>query len=201
MAAICSIKDCSNLVFRTDKLTRKRYCSNHWRQYSTDIDKRPMNVIAQEKANKSKLSPTTKSKIKGLGSKEDKSSYDSLDRWFKERMKTCEVKCENCGATSFWLEQNKDLKGKARWKSCQAHLLPKRHFESIMTHPLNGMVLGSGFSGLCNCHDNYDRSWMQASKMSIWDEVVRRFRILYPLIKEEEYQFIPDVLLQEINQI
>lgn len=128
--------------------------------------------------------------------------YAELDRFFKDRMATCEIKCENCGATNWWLENNKDSKvGKLKWRSCQAHLLPKRHFISIKTHPLNAMVLGSGYSGLCNCHDNYDASWDKAAKMNIWDEVVRRFLIMYPLITQEEQRFIPPQLLQEINQI
>jgi hypothetical protein len=128
--------------------------------------------------------------------------YQELDIWFKDRMGRLEIKCDNCGATNWWLEQNKDTKiGKLKWRSCQAHLLQKRHFKSIMTHPLNGMVMGSGYSGLCHCHDTYDSSWDKASKMNIWDEVVRRFKIMYPLIQPNEQQYIPDVLLQEINQI
>lgn len=133
--------------------------------------------------------------------KELAKDYGELDKWFKERMERCEVKCENCGAQSYWLENNKDGKGKVRWKSCQAHLLPKRHFKSLQTHPLNGMVMGSGFSGLCHCHDFYDSTWEKAAKMDIWPEVVRRFIIMYPLITAEEQRFIPPQLLQEINQI
>jgi len=129
-------------------------------------------------------------------------SYEELSQWFKERMDSLPVRCENCKTTNNWLEVHKEEKiGKLKWRSCQAHLLPKRHFRSLQTHPLNGMVLGSGYSGLCHCHDNYDASWEKASKMYIWDEVVRRFKIMYPLITEEEHRFIPPQLLQEINQI
>lgn len=153
----------------------------------------------------SSSTPSTKKNLVAAVSKlsnaEDTQRLNSLDAWFKERMKTQPVMCENCGATSIWLENNKEGKGKSRWKSCQAHLLPKRHFESIMKHPLNGMVLGSGFSMMCNCHDTYDSNWSAASKMKIWDEVVKRFKILYPLITQEEHQFIPDILLQEVNQV
>lgn len=129
-------------------------------------------------------------------------SYEELSQWFKERMNRLPVRCENCKATNNWLEVHKEEKiGKLKWRSCQAHLLPKRHFRSLQTHPLNGMVLGSGYSGLCHCHDNYDASWEKASKMYIWNEVVRRFKIMYPLITQDEHRFIPDQLLQEINQI
>lgn len=127
-------------------------------------------------------------------------SQRQLSVWFIERMEKLPPKCENCGAEK---ESLKLPRNGRRWKSCQAHLLPKRHFDSLKTHPLNGMVLGSGYSGLCHCHDFYDSSWEKAAKMPIWEEVVRRFLIMYPLIPQEEYQFIPPQLLQELpeNQI
>ncbi len=62
------------------------------------------------------------------------------------------------------------------------------------------MVLGTGYSGLCNCHDEYDAGWERASKMAVWSEVVRRFKILYPLITEKEHQFIPQILLDTLNE-
>jgi len=115
-----------------------------------------------------------------------------LAGWFVDRMGKCEPKCENCGKVGLFL---KKPEFKVLWKSCQAHLLPKRHFKSLETHPLNGMVLGSGFSGLCHCHDTYDSSWEKAAKMPIWEEVVRRFKIMYPLITQEEHRFIPPQLM------
>jgi hypothetical protein len=122
----------------------------------------------------------------------------TLDGWFLGRMEKEMPICQNCHASKSVLK----LPGWEKvWKSCQAHLLPKRHFKSIITHPLNGMVLGSGFSQMCLCHDIYDSSWEKAAKMNIWPEVVRRFLIMYPLIPESEYRFIPDQLTQELNQI
>lgn len=115
---------------------------------------------------------------------------NSLELWFKVKMELNEPRCMNCG--SYKPELKQWAKG---WHSCQAHLLPKRHFKSISTHPLVGLVLGTGFSGLCFCHDIYDGSWLAASKMPIWSEVCRRFLILHPLIKPEEHQFIPKQLL------
>lgn len=114
-----------------------------------------------------------------------------LELWFANRMNTLQPICANCGAIGeFLLEE----KYKKLWRSCQAHLLPKAKFKSIRYHPLNGLVLGSGFSGLCYCHDDYDHDWNKANKMEIWPEVCKRFLILYPLINPLEYKFIPDVL-------
>jgi hypothetical protein len=119
----------------------------------------------------------------------------SLDDFFETLMRVNVPVCDNCGAMKPFLK-NPDYK--PLWKSCQAHLLPKRFFKSLQTYELNVMVLGSGYSGMCHCHDDYDNNWEKASKMKIWPEVVRRFKIMYPLIPLSEYQYIPDVLLKEI---
>mgnify|MGYP000502941016 CR=1 FL=1 len=135
----------------------------------------------------------------GQESPEIKSKVE-LALWFNDRMDRLEAKCECCGATAKHLKRPEF---KRLWKSCQSHLLPKRHFKSLQTHPLNGMVLGSGLSGMCHCHDDFDSSWQKAATMKIFDEVVRRFLIMYPLIQPNEHQFIPNQLIQELpnNQI
>lgn len=113
--------------------------------------------------------------------------------WFKVKMDLNEPRCAECNAYKPSLKQ-----WPQGWKSCQAHLLPKKNFKSISTHPLNCLVLGSGFSGLCHHHDMYDSSWETASKMKIWPEVVRSFKILYPLITTSEHKFIPKQLLDTL---
>lgn len=142
-----------------------------------------------------KLMSKQKKQIRGLVAPEV-TLKSALDIWFDVRMKTLPAKCENCGAEmpELLLEKNK-----MKWKSCQAHLLPKRHFKSVQANLLNGMVLGSGFSGMCPCHDYFDHDWDTASQMKIWPEVVRRFKILYPLIKPEEHQYIPEILLKTLE--
>ena len=200
----CEADNCNQPVWGTCKISRKGYCKRH-QTLREDFD--PATILQKAiKKQRQNASIKTGRELRNLvqDNPEVKApkEYVELSEWFQERMGRLEVKCENCGATNFWLEQNKETKvGKLKWRSCQAHLMPKRHFKSLMTHPLNGMVLGSGYSGLCNCHDNYDATWEKAAKMKIWDEVVRRFLIMYPLITPEEQRFIPPQLLQEINQI
>lgn len=160
------------------------------------------NTLARvNKANRAKISRMLHqdSQNKETGLKSSVMSFnEQLAGWFIDRMEKCQPICENCGKVGTYLK-NPDFK--ILWKSCQAHLLPKKNFKSLQTHPLNGMVMGTGFSGLCHCHDNYDASWEKAAKMPIWDEVVRRFQIMYPLITAEEHRFIPPQLLQEVIQI
>lgn len=157
--------------------------------------------LKEKAGTKRKVQVRNKNKRVALSSKLHKAQRElngdsELDLWFMMRMNTCLPQCENCGAIK------NDLKHeifKNRWKSCQAHLLPKRHFISLRAHPLNGMVLGSGFSGMCYCHDSYDSNWDAASKMGIWQEVVRRFKIMYPLILPSEHRFIPKQLLDTLD--
>lgn len=138
-----------------------------------------------------------KAKLRKLGRLSH--NENDLELFFKLQMNERLPICENCGSTKMTLKKLQNEGYQNLWKSCMAHLLPKRHFKSIATNPLNLMVLGSGYSGMCNCHDTYDSNWEAASKMKIWDEVVRRFKVLYPLVADHERQFIPDVLLKTLD--
>lgn len=193
----CSVEKCSYPNFGIDKITRLPYCRNHQTK-RTDYDRRTILHKAMDKqkslSTKIRSLQDTPNNIALL---EEKGivKNNELELFFMVRMETCLPICENCGAIK------NDLKFelfKSRWKSCQAHLLPKRRFKSISTHPLNAMVLGSGFSGMCYCHDTYDSSWVVASKMGIWPEVINRFKILYPLITASEHKFIPQILLDTL---
>jgi hypothetical protein len=169
MSSNCNHATCQGETCRREKKPKKVYQLKR-----TPLKKRPTPIK------------------KGKPKKKDK----SLDEFFETLMRVNVPVCDNCGAMKPILN-SEDYK--PLWKSCQAHLLQKRHFKSLQTHELNMMVLGSGYSGMCNCHDDFDNNWDKASKMKIWPEVVRRFKILYPLIHLSEYQYIPDVLLKELD--
>lgn len=189
-----SPKGCKYPVFSTDKITRKGYCRSCATKYRTDLDRR--SIIQKAMAKQKSLSTKIRSlqnDPSNLAILEEKGivKNNDLELWFLHRMNTLQPICANCGKIGEYLLEEKNNK---LWRSCQGHLLPKRHFKSISSHPLNGLVLGSGFSGLCHCHDTYDSNWLAASKMDIWQEVCNRFLILYPLINQKEYQFIPKQL-------
>lgn len=197
-------KTCKNIsCSKYPKLGYKGYCGfgcmpESMREVETvkTATKRKNQISAQISKNLHRVANDKENTKRGQESaKINPQGQQSL--WFIDRMDRFQPKCENCGAEKAILKLPKFGR---QWKSCQAHLLPKRHFESLKTHPLNGMVLGSGYSGLCHCHDNYDASWEKAAKMNIWDEVVRRFLIMYPLITPEEHQYIPPQLLQELPE-
>lgn len=119
-----------------------------------------------------------------------------LTNAFALRMRTAQPICDNCGAVSTRLKSANLIK---QWKSCQAHILPKRHFKSIQANPLNFLVLGSGYSGLCYCHDNYDMSWAKASTMAVWPLVLERVRQLLPFIAPSEMRHLPDCITNALT--
>jgi hypothetical protein len=182
MARTCEFeKGCDRNVWGTDRNTNIGYCKLH--QWCRTDNKR---LVARATSKNVVIKPARKKKP----------TDKALDKFFMKMMEENEPVCMECGIRADWL---KLPEYKKEWKSCQAHILPKRHFKSIEKHPLNMLVLISGYSGGgCNHHDNYDSNWHKASQMKVWSEVVWRFKILYPLTKPEEHQYIPQILLDTL---
>ena len=112
-----------------------------------------------------------------------------LDRWFKERRQQLTGTCAHCGGKS---SKNSDQ----YYKHSIAHLLPKRFFKSVATHPEN-------FLELCffgnSCHTNFDNHTLDFIDLNCFDEAVRKFVSMYPDIAPGEKKYIPDILLQYVN--
>lgn len=112
-----------------------------------------------------------------------------LDRWFKERRKEMVGICANCGSKT---TKNNDT----YFKHSIAHLLPKRLFKSIATHPDNWIEL-------CyfekSCHANYDSHTLDLIDLNCFDEAIRKFVAMYPDIAPKERKYIPDILLQYVE--
>lgn len=131
----------------------------------------------------------------------DEGSDGAMDMWFDHFMEHSEPVCENCGMRADWL---KEEKYELLWRSCQAHLLPKRKvygFPSLAANRDNHLVLFPSFGGtLCGCHGAYDSCWQDAATMDIWEKVKDVFKTkLYALIPENEKKNIPEQLLKEIQ--
>lgn len=194
MARICTIPNCNNLVFRTDKITRNGYCQNHYRQHSTDLDKRPLSVIAQEKAlKKQKIKPIPLSEISSVRKLIDKNvnivGGAELQRWFNDRRKEMTGFCQNCGGKSCKDDDK-------CFKFSLAHLLPKAYFKSIATHPDNWLELC--FFGN-SCHTNFDNKMIDIMDLSCFDTVIQKFVKLYPSIATDEKRRIPAVLIEYLK--
>ena len=111
-----------------------------------------------------------------------------LNKWFSDRAKELKGFCANCGG--------KTTKGNLKYERYSiCHILEKSKVKSVATHPLN-------FIELCyfgnSCHTNMDNKTLEMQDMKCWKEIQFRFEKMYPSISKEEYQFIPDVLIQSL---
>jgi ribosomal protein L37E len=99
--------------------------------------------------------------------------------WFKGKMATSPMVCQNCGASLVHYSE-KD------WHGSQHHILDKAIFKSIATNPYNHLVLG-----MWCCHSQWHTSWDNASKMPIFKQAQMKFRYFESAISENEIRRIP----------
>lgn len=112
-----------------------------------------------------------------------------LDRWFEERRTEMTGICKHCGGIS--------CKGNDKYfKFSIAHILPKRIFKSVATHPQNWIELCFWSP---SCHTNFDNYTLDIIQLNCFDEVIEKFVAMYPDIDKKERKYIPDALLQYIN--
>lgn len=113
-----------------------------------------------------------------------------LQQWYAEIMAK---ETPRCWETNEWIDV-KDTKG---WHGSIAHILDKKNYPSVKTHPLNYMILKM-WGGT---HGQFDSSWENASKMKIWPHAVKIINLLYPLLKKEEKARIHtnEVIMQELK--
>lgn len=113
----------------------------------------------------------------------------SLEQWFDDRRKQMSGVCKHCGGKSC---KNDDK----YFKFSIAHILPKRIFKSVATHPLNWIELCFWDN---SCHTNFDNNTLDMISLNCYDEVIEKFISMYPEIDKSERKYIPDVLMQYIN--
>lgn len=113
----------------------------------------------------------------------------TLAEWFLERRKEMTGKCKHCGGRSC---KHDDL----FYKHSIAHILPKRLFPSVATHPDNWIELCFWEK---NCHGNYDNGMLDLMQLNCFDEIIEKFIRMYSAIDKKERRNIPDVLMQYIQ--
>lgn len=112
-----------------------------------------------------------------------------LQLWYDRIMSTEEPVCWETG-------ESIDKTDRLGWHGSIAHILPKKTFPSVATHPLNYVILKM-WGGT---HDRYDGSWSKAQKMKVWPRVVERFLQFQHEIADSERKYIPDCLLKHIPE-
>jgi len=115
-----------------------------------------------------------------------------LDKWFLDRRNEMTGFCVcGCGQKS-----SKD--DDRYFKYSAAHVLGKAKFPSIATHSQNSIELA--FWG--GCHTTFDDkgyAYCKETNPILWEIVVRKFKILFSSIAENEIKFIPDVLMETLQ--
>lgn len=111
-----------------------------------------------------------------------------LQKWYTTIMQSEMPICWETG-------EKIDTRDRMGWHGSIAHILPKEHYPSVKTHPMNYMILKM-WGGT---HGQYDSSWENASKMSVWKYALKTIiDVLYPLLTPEEKRKLPDCIIQEI---
>lgn len=111
-----------------------------------------------------------------------------LQEWYAIIMGREEGKCWETGER---IDKN-DTMG---WHGSIAHILDKKNYPSVATHPLNYMILKM-WGGT---HGQYDSSWKNAARMKVWPYAVKIMNILYPCLTKEEKAKLPEIITQEIK--
>lgn len=146
-------------------------------------DKKPKGIA--------KVSEKKKAEIKA---QKESGSDSVMEYFFNDCRKRMVGKCFFCGGAT---EKDND----ETFKRSIAHILPKRKnmFPSIASHPMNWIELC--FHGN-SCHTNFDNgiiTWEFLKDSKEWEEIVRRFKMFYPYITENEKKNIPPLLLNELK--
>jgi hypothetical protein len=111
-------------------------------------------------------------------------------KWFLERIADGNGVCEECGKPFG--------RGAFSLFAGQAHLLPQETFPSVALHPKNRIELG----WFCQHHGQFDSSWLNASRMKVWPKAKKIIlTILIPLLPQDEYRKLPNILRDEYEKV
>lgn len=112
-----------------------------------------------------------------------KEERKGLPEFFKEAIEYLKENpnCMNCGCSI-------ETEYQPHWNVC--HLLEKSKYKSVMTHPLNYILLCSSKDPWGNnCHEKFDERVSERPFMECWDEAKRNFEILKPFVLEKGKTF------------
>lgn len=110
-------------------------------------------------------------------------------QWFLDRREELTGFC-SCGCGT--LSSKKDDK----YFHCSiAHILQKSKVKSMALHPLNWIELNFWDGHHSNFDNQSNELW---EGMACWDEIVFKFKKMYPEIPDYEKRWIPQILLNQI---
>jgi hypothetical protein len=134
------------------------------------------------------LPKVSKKRAALLAAQKETNGNEQLEKWFAKIAKQIAKNpvCQECGE-----KIHRDY-----FRHATAHLLPKKTFVSVASHPLNYAILGSH----CGCHYKTHR-FDQMQKMKIFSSVILpRLLMIEPDIAQSERKNLPQFLLDEIEK-
>lgn len=148
----------------------------------------------QDTKTKRQRSDANKRKLQKVNNLRTPESDEAVKRqiWFSERRAEMSGYC-SCGCSE---RSSKDEDKYFKFSIC--HILPQRHFKSVQWHRLNWIEMNFWLGHHTNFDNQGSEGW---DKLACWPEIVRRFKILYPLTYTYERQFIPKILQQLIPDV
>lgn len=139
------------------------------------IPKKSAKKLAEEKEQKLLLNGEGDGKI-------------GLDLWFRQiQDKHFGVNGGRCMECGEWIPNNYA-------RHATAHLLPKKLFKSVATHPLNYLILGAG----CGCHEKTHRIDKFVT-MKIWVQAAERIKEMIPLLLFDELKYLSGQLMTALE--
>ena len=149
------------------------------RQARIPKEKKPYKGIPKKSAKKIK-------EEKEVGGKPP--SKLALDKWFfdieAKHWDSGWCACQECG----------ELIPRTYARPAIAHLLPKKLFKSVATHPLNYLILGAG------CGDHYKTDRIDKfTQMKVWPEAARRIKEIIPLLPFDELKHLSGQLMTALE--
>lgn len=110
----------------------------------------------------------------------------TLVEYFNYHIQQDDPSCDNCGIPLIFYNRNIAI-------SCQAHIVPKEFFKSVMSNIHNHLTLG-GLNQKCKCHGQYDSNWKNAQKMPVIEIVKTKFLLFKNDIAKSEIRRLPEFL-------
>lgn len=136
-----------------------------------------------QKAQQSRYQAKTKERKQAKSKTAEQRSGMTLGKWFNAQISMMPRECECCSA---YLNPNIHISQRAYI----AHIVPKRYFISVMTHPLNRMFL------CVDCHSKFDNCLSrEAVQMNCWPVAVKRFEQFKDQIDHEEVCHLRDCFM------
>jgi len=228
MATFCDIIGCSNLSFRTDKNTRKHYCCNHWKQHSTDIDKRSITQKALSRGKIEKINkeprfrkPTKEGwlDVKEAFEPEEKTSLVTSftpPKWMQDEANDVKKELkpfEGKGELGRWfLDRKMEMTGRCMHCNGDTMILNKEadakfHYSvcHILPKSLFPSVATNPFNWveLCyygnSCHAQLDNGMLPITQLNCFGVVIERLAKMYPSIALTERRKIPLILIEYLK--